>query len=103
MYIQITTKCNMRCAHCCFAATRQGEYLWGASWTRQYYPIEALDLFRLPGSGYTVWVPKMAHNENVDGGCHVDPSKWVWHGAYTGPQMGEGAGKDKEYKLQEEA
>ena len=34
---------------------------------------------------------------------HVDPSKWVWYGAYTGPRMGEGAGKDKEYKLQEEA
>lgn len=81
----------------------EGEYLWGASWTRQYYPIEALDLFRLPGSGYTVWVPKMVHNGNVDGGCHVDPSKWVWHSAYTGPQMGEGAGKDEEYELQEEA
>lgn len=82
----------------------EGEYLWGeASWTRKYYPIEALDLFRLPGSGYTVWVPKMVHNGNVDGGCHVDPSKWVWYGAYTGPQKGEGAGKDKEYKLQEEA
>ena len=27
MYIQITTKCNMRCAHCCFAATRHGEHM----------------------------------------------------------------------------
>lgn len=46
----------------------EGEYLWGASWTRQYYPIEALDLLRLTGSGYTAWVPKMVHNGNVDGG-----------------------------------
>lgn len=27
MYIQITTKCNMTCAHCCFAATRTGEHM----------------------------------------------------------------------------
>lgn len=27
MYIQITTKCNMHCAHCCFAATRHGEHM----------------------------------------------------------------------------
>lgn len=25
MYIQITTRCNMRCAHCCFSCTRKGE------------------------------------------------------------------------------
>lgn len=25
MYIQLTTRCNMECAHCCFSATRQGE------------------------------------------------------------------------------
>ena len=27
MYVQITTKCNMSCAHCCFAATRKGEHM----------------------------------------------------------------------------
>ena len=27
MYVQITTKCNMNCAHCCFAATRKGEHM----------------------------------------------------------------------------
>ena len=76
-----------------------GEYLWGASWTRQYYPIEHLELFMLPGSGYTVWVPKMAWNGQIDGGCHVDPSKWIWHNDYSGPQIGEGAGKDEEYEI----
>ena len=25
MYIQITTKCQMKCAHCCMSATRKGE------------------------------------------------------------------------------
>lgn len=25
MYIQLTTRCNMTCAHCCFSATREGE------------------------------------------------------------------------------
>lgn len=25
MYIQITTRCNMRCRHCCFSCTRKGE------------------------------------------------------------------------------
>ena len=27
MYVQITTKCNMKCAHCCFAATRSGAHM----------------------------------------------------------------------------
>ena len=27
MYVQITTKCNMKCAHCCFAATRSGTHM----------------------------------------------------------------------------
>jgi hypothetical protein len=27
MYIQMTTKCNMKCAHCCFAATRAGKHM----------------------------------------------------------------------------
>jgi len=27
MYIQITTKCNMKCAHCGFACTRTGEHM----------------------------------------------------------------------------
>lgn len=25
MYLQITTRCNMSCAHCCFSATQRGE------------------------------------------------------------------------------
>lgn len=25
MYIQLTTRCNMRCAHCCFSCTKRGE------------------------------------------------------------------------------
>jgi len=25
MYLQITTRCNMSCAHCCFSCTTQGE------------------------------------------------------------------------------
>ena len=25
MYLQITTRCNMKCAHCCFSCTEQGE------------------------------------------------------------------------------
>lgn len=25
MYIQLTTRCNMACAHCCFSATHEGE------------------------------------------------------------------------------
>lgn len=25
MYIQITTRCNMTCAHCCYSCTKQGE------------------------------------------------------------------------------
>lgn len=76
-----------------------GEYLWGASWTRQYYPIEHIEFFMLPGSGYTVWVPRMIWNGQVDGECHVDPSKWILYGRYSGPKIGEGAGMDKEYEI----
>lgn len=27
MYIQITNKCNMKCAHCCFACTSRGKFM----------------------------------------------------------------------------
>ena len=31
-YIQITTRCNMRCAHCCFACTEVGEDMTLETW-----------------------------------------------------------------------
>jgi len=32
MYIQITNRCNMRCAHCCFACTEVGEDMTLETW-----------------------------------------------------------------------
>jgi organic radical activating enzyme len=32
MYLQITTRCNMSCEHCCFACTAQGEDMTKKTW-----------------------------------------------------------------------
>lgn len=34
MYIQITTKCNMTCEHCCFSCTMDGEHMSMSVWKR---------------------------------------------------------------------
>lgn len=48
MYIQLTEKCNMTCAHCCFAATTKGETM-----SRDVF-IRALDLARQLGEFVTL-------------------------------------------------
>lgn len=34
MYLQITTKCNMRCAHCCYSCGPRGKHMAGDVWRR---------------------------------------------------------------------
>lgn len=48
MYIQMTTKCNMTCAHCCFAATKSGTNM-----TREVF-VNALIVARDYGMSLTL-------------------------------------------------
>lgn len=48
MYCQITTTCNMTCAHCCFSATRKGAHM------DSYTFLKALDLAVSMGDYVTI-------------------------------------------------
>jgi sulfatase maturation enzyme AslB (radical SAM superfamily) len=48
MYLQLTTRCNMTCAHCCFAATTRGDVMDRATY------VDALCLARETGDHVTL-------------------------------------------------
>ncbi len=79
MYIQLTTRCNMRCAHCCFACTESGEDMSMETFGNAIRLVQDTESYCTLGGGEPTVHPKfelmlfraMAATAGSDGGVFV--------------------------------
>jgi len=54
MYIQVTNKCNMKCAHCCFSCTTKGQHMSLGDIRRAIFYAESYESLAIGGGEPTL-------------------------------------------------